>query len=262
MKKCLFLFLIATANCFSQSKFNHIATIVIESDFFTTDNLSNVYVVKGNELIKYDKTGKELYKFSNKNLGNINFVDATNMLKVLVFYKDFQQVVFLDNTLSVNGDPINLEQIGFNQAQLICSSHNNGIWIYDQQNFELMRIDQNLLQTQKTGNLTSTLNINLQPSSLLEFNNKVFLNNPSNGILIFDVYGTYFKTIPVKNVSRFQPFGDWVYFISNKKVTAYNVITSEEKQFEVPLSDFQNFRIEVGTLFLQTQNAIILYNAQ
>jgi hypothetical protein len=59
----------------------------------------------------------------NKNLGDISFVDASNMLRILVFYKDFLQVVFLDNTLSANGETVSFDKIGFQQAQLVCSSH-------------------------------------------------------------------------------------------------------------------------------------------
>ncbi len=262
MKKLLSLLFFIPAFCFAQSNFHLITTINIEANFFTTDNQANVYVVKENELTKFDKTGKLLYKYSNKNFGNISFIDASNMLKLLIFYKDFLQVVFLDNTLSLNGEPINLDKIGFQQAQLVCSSHNSGMWVYDQQNFELIRLDQTLERAQQTGNLRSLLNDSLQPNYLLEYDNKVYLNNPSSGILVFDIYGTYYKTIPVKNAKCFQPVGDWVYFISDKKVSAYNLKTTEEKQFEMPLSEFKNFRIEMQVLMVQAAKSVNLYSAE
>ncbi len=106
------------------------------------------------------------------------------------------------------------------------------------------------------------LNDSLQPNFLLEYDNKVYLNNPSSGILIFDIYGTYYKTISVKKARCFQPIGDWVYFISDKKVKAYNVKTTEEKQFEMPLTDFQNFRLEMRILVLQNAKSINLYSAE
>ena len=260
MKCFLYLVLFITTTCFSQNKYKLIATINTESDFFTTDSQGNVYVVKDNELTKYDKTGKELFKYSNKNLGNISFVDASNMLRIVLFYKDFLQVVFLDNTLSSNGDPVNLENLGFQQTQLVCSSHNSGLWIYDRQNFELIRLDQNLLKTQQTGNLNATLNADIRPNFLLEQDNKLYLNNPGTGVLIFDIYGTYYKTIPVKDAARFQIISDWVYFISDKKVKSYNVITTEEKQFDMPLSEFVSFRLEMGILMLRTPKNIYLYS--
>jgi hypothetical protein len=228
-------------------------------DFFTTDNQSNIYAVKANELTKFDKTGKLLYKYSSNNFGDITFVDASNMLKILVFYKNYLQVVFLDNTLSQNGDPISFDKIGFIQAQLICSSHNSGMWIYDQQNMELVRIDQNLERTQQTGNLSVLLSIPMKPDYLIEYDNKVYLNNPGTGILVFDIYGTYYKTIPVKNVKQFQPFGSQVYYTTGNEIKAYNLKTADETQFEIPLTVFKNFRLEVGILSLQTNEAIQLY---
>jgi hypothetical protein len=259
MKKLVCIFLFITSACFAQDKFNLITTIETPSDFFTSDSQGNVYVVKGNELAKYDKKGKLLYKYSNKNSGNISFVDASNMLKILIFYKDFLQVVFLDNTLSINGEPLSLDKIGYQQAQLACSSQNSGIWIYDQQNFELIRLDQNLLKTQQTGNLSALLYVDLQPDYLLEYDNKIYLNNPSTGILIFDVYGTYYKTIPVKNIHLFQPIGDWIYYMSDKRVKSSNIKTSEEKEFAMPAAEFDNFRLELNVLMLHTATSVSLY---
>jgi hypothetical protein len=262
MKKLFYILLLITSASFSQSKFKLISKIESDVNLFTSDNQGNVYLIKKNELSKFDKTGKQLYKFSNKNLGNIDFVDASNMFKILVFYKNFSQVVFLDNTLSLTGEPVSLDKIGFEQAQLVCTSHNNGMWLYNQQNFELVRINQNLEKTQQTGNLNVLLNINLEATNLLEYDNKVYLNNPSTGILIFDVYGTYFKTIPIKNIVQFQVINDWIYYASENKVRATNIKTTEEKQFEIPVSEFQNFRLEMGILMIQEKNSISLYSEE
>jgi hypothetical protein len=239
--------------------FQLLNTIETTADFFTTDNQSNIYAVKANELTKFDKTGKLLYKYSTNNFGDITFVDASNMLRILVFYKNYLQIVFLDNTLSQNGDPISFDKLGFIQAQLICSSHNSGMWIYDQQNMELVRIDQNLERTQQTGNLSVLLNVPMKPDYLIEYDNKVYLNNPGTGILVFDIYGTYYKTIPVKNVKQFQPFGNLVYYNTGNQIKAYNLKTADETEFEIPVAEFKNFRLEVGVLTLQTNETIQLY---
>ncbi len=256
------LFFILSGSAFSQGKYSLIKTIEIQSDFFTTDNQGSVYAVKTSELSKYDNKGNLLYKYSNKILGNITFVDASNMLKILVFYKDFLQVVFLDNTLSANGETVSFDKIGFQQAQFVCSSHNSCMWIYDQQNFSLVRLDKNLEKIQQTDNLNVLLNDTIQLSGILEYDNKVYLNNPKTGILIFDVYGTYYKTIPVKNTTEFQPIGEWIYYKTDKKVKCYNIKTTEEKEFEMPLTDFKNFRLEMGVLMLRNNGSISLFAAE
>ena len=262
MRTLLFIILFISSNCFSQSKYSLIKSIEIESDFFTTDNQSNVYAVKANELSKFDKKGKLLYKYSNKNFGNITFVDASNMLRILIFYKDFLQVIFLDNTLSANGEIISFDKIGFQQVLLVCSSHNSSMWIYDQQNFSLIRLDKNLEKIQQTNNLNTLLNDTLQPISILEYDNRVFLNNPQTGIFIFDIYGTYYKTVPVKNTSQFQPIGEWIYYLIDKKIKAYNIKTTEEKEFEMPMTDFKNFRLEMDVLMLQSDKSISLFSSK
>lgn len=262
MKNLVLLFLIITSTSFAQSKFNLVATIPSKPDFYTTDKQGNTYIVKANELSKYNKSGKLLYKYSNKNLGNIDFIDASNMLRLVLFYKNFSQLVFLDNTLTLSGEPVSLDKMGFQQTQLLCSSYNNGLWLYNQQNLELVRLDQSFQKTQQTGNLSILLNMALQPVSLLEYDNKVYLNNPSTGILVFDIYGTYYKTIPLKNIQFFQPIGDQVYYLANNEVKAYNMKTTEEIQFEMPTSEFKSFRIEMDLLLIQSTDTITIYTSQ
>lgn len=262
MKHLLFILLFISPTCFGQSNFSPVANIETKANFFTTDNQSNLYVVNGNELSKYNKSGILLYKYSNKNLGNIDFVDASNMLRLLVFYKGFSQIVFLDNTLTLSSDPIRLDEINFQQTQLVCSSYNNSIWIYDQRNLELVRIDKTLNKTQQTGNLNLLLNTVLQPESIIEYNNKVYLNNPTTGILIFDIYGTYYKTIPIKNTRHFQAIGDWIYYLEGDKIKAYHIKTIELKEFEIPDTNTINFRLENENLILQNASSINIYTAQ
>lgn len=262
MRHSVVLFLFLSISAFSQSKYTLLTSIATESEFFTTDNQSNMYVVKKNELIKYNKSGKELYRYSNKNLGSITYVDASNMLKLLVFYKDFSQIIFLDNTLSVNGEPVSFDKLGFQQVGLVSSSFNNGLWIYNQQNFELVQLNTSYETVHKTGNLSSLLNIDLQPSAILEHDNKLYINNPATGILIFDIYGTYYKAIPIKNASQFQVIGDQVYYMQEHRLKAYNVKTTEESDFNLPIPDFTGFRLEVETLFLRTAEGISVFAAE
>ncbi len=261
LKKIIYILLFFTLNISAQEKFKQVTTIEITANFFTTDNQSNIYAIKGNELFKYNKLGTLLYKYSNKNLGNIDYIDASNPLRILVFYKNFLQVVFLDNTLSPHGEPTSFDILGLPQVTLAATSYNSCVWLYNQQNFELIRFNQSFEKTQVTTNLNLVLNISLQPTQLLEYDNRLYLNNPQTGILIFDIYGTYYKTIPLKGIQHFQPIGDWVYYQTENKIMAYNIKTTEEKDFEIPKQDFINFRVEMDYLFIQTTDKILVYTA-
>src|SRR5437867_3559374 len=79
-------------------------TIKSKADFFTTDNFGNTYLVKGEEIKKYSASGDLLKIYSNKTMGKITSIDASNSLRLLVFYKDFSSIIILDDLLSQNGD--------------------------------------------------------------------------------------------------------------------------------------------------------------
>ena len=66
----------------------------VKFDFFTTDNIGNIYAVKEDELMKYLPSGRFFARYSNLKLGSITAVDATNPLKIVLYYRDFQQIVF------------------------------------------------------------------------------------------------------------------------------------------------------------------------
>ena len=63
-------------------------------------------------------------------------------------------------------------------------------------------------------------------------------------------------------MEQFQVISDWIYFISERKAKAYNIKTTEEKEFEMPLTEFQNFRLEMGILMIQDKNSISIYSEE
>src|SRR4029077_7308362 len=150
----------------SPTQYELVAKIPLSSGTFTTDNLQNVYVYHKTTIKEYNSAGKLLYTYSDKSYGDITSVDANNPLKVMVFYKDFPQILFLDNTLSRNGNSISPSDLGYQLTTMACVSHDNGLWFYDTQNLQLLHFDVNLTLTQKTGNLNQLLGIVINPFSL------------------------------------------------------------------------------------------------
>lgn len=230
------------------------------SDAIVTDNLANVYTVTKDKFSKYDMRLKFQKEFSNKNFGNITAADVTNPLRPLLFYRDFGRIIFLDNTLSQNGEPVALEKLGYPLATLAASSYDNSLWIYDQPTFELIRFNTSLEITNRTGNLSQILNIELQPNFILEKDNRLFVNNPATGILIFDVFGTYIKTIPILNLSTFQVADDEVMYFSEGALHAWNITTTETTDYLQPKAPGAiNIRIERDAIFVQDSAEVTSY---
>ena len=197
------------------------------------DGFGNIYIITDNEIVKYNASGSLQKKYSTKRFGKIDFVDAMNPLKVLVYFKDFQQLIFLDNQMTESSPMISLEKLGYEQTSLVCSSSNNSFWLYDKQNNELARFDSELKSLVKTGNLKRILDIDIKPNFIQENNNFIYLNCPSEGILVFDIFGTFYKTIPLKKLKEFSVVNGDVFYYENNILKQYQAQTFNtiEKQF-------------------------------
>ena len=197
-------------------------------NYFTTDNLGNIYTVKDDELIKYLPNQKLFARYSNLKLGSISYVDATNPLKLVLYYRDFQQIVFLDNQLTTNSDPISLETLGYEQTDLVCAGANNSFWIYDKQNNDLIRFNENSKKISSTGNLKQILQTELKPNFMREHNGYLFLNSPEAGIYVFDIFGTFSKLISLKKIKQFDVNEAIIYYQKDSVYCSYNYQLFEE----------------------------------
>jgi hypothetical protein len=227
---CLSVF----CSAFMQKEETSNLAIKVKFDFFTTDNLGNIYTVKEDELFKYLPNGKMFARYSNLKLGSITYVDATNPLKIILYYRDFQQIVFLDNQLSVNSDAVSLERLGYEQTDLVCASANNSFWIYNKQNNELHRFNENSKKIYSTGNLKQILRNNISPNYMMEYNGFLYLNSPEAGIYVFDIFGAFSRIISIQNLTQFQVNENIIYYQKDSSFCSYNYVLFEDACKNLP----------------------------
>lgn len=165
---------------------------------FQIDHYGFSYLIKDDNLFKRNINGEELYSYSNKLLGDISQLDITNPLRPLLLYKDQGVIVVLDNTLSQQKEIISLNEIGLYQAKCIANSNfDNGIWLYDIDVNEIIKIDGHSKITYNSGNLSVIINeMNSPVFSLFEKNKKLYALT-KNTIFILDQFGSLIKTIKV-----------------------------------------------------------------
>ena len=118
---------------------------------FAIDNLGNIFLINTNNQIKklnpqYDSIGV----FNDtKRFGKIFSVDVSNPLKLLVYYKDFNTIITLDRFLNIRNS-IDLRKQHILQAKAVATSYDNNIWVFDEIEATLKKIDDNgkiILQT-------------------------------------------------------------------------------------------------------------------
>jgi hypothetical protein len=196
-----------------------VKTIAIQSDIVLSDALGTIYTIKGNTISTYNNDGQKLYSYSNPFLGNISFADVKDPMRILLFFKEFNKVVFLSNKLSEIASPIELDNAGYSQVSICCTSNERGFWLFDSQMFQLIHLNENLEPLHK-GTLLQHLfkNTTTPPACLLEENDELYMSVPGTGIMIFDKYGSYRKTLPIMNVSNFQIIGEKIIYYQNNYI--------------------------------------------
>ena len=260
--KFLLLFIAIIGLSFQVPEYKLGPVIPVKADFITTDNLGNCYIVRNDVIDKYSNTGTLLQTYSNKSFGRISHVDVSNPMKPLLFYRDLAQAIYLDNMMAVNSSPIRFAEDQFPDIQVIGVSRENGLWIYTSQNSELVRLNEQLAITHRTGNLRQVLGMNVSPNYLIEYNNQVYLNSPSEGILIFDVFGTYYKTIPVKDLQSFQVQDENIVYHKDGKLHTYNIKTLETQELPLPDSTALSVRVEKEKLYMLAPAECRIYEAR
>ena len=214
-------------------KFTLISSAPIKATSLSVDNFSNFYTVGDNQITKFDKAGTQLQTYDEVKYGKIGSLDISNPLKITVYYPDFMQAVLLDRFLSYF-TTYNFFGLGYQNVTAVGSSSDGYLWFYDNLSFTLKKIDESgkvQLQSQPVNQLINTV---ITPTFIMEKGGQVYVNDPAVGVLVFDNFGAYYKTIPVLGLQRFQIFQDQIVYFEEGKLKSYNPVTFDAKMISLP----------------------------
>jgi hypothetical protein len=189
-------------NAKAQSESSFVLSKTIQADIvdFTVDNLGNIYLLsKDNQLKKLDANGDSaaVYNAVTK-YGNVYFIDVTNPLKILLYYKDFATIIAVDRFLNVI-NTIDLRSLNIFQVKAIGVSYDNNVWIFDELDANLKRIGVDGSLIDQTTDFRQLFDTIPDPSTIIDQNGLVYLYDTAHGVYIFDHYGALKNHIQLKN---------------------------------------------------------------
>lgn len=191
----------------------------------------NLYLVSGSKLSKLDRNGRILRSFDDSFLGDITSIDVDNPLKIMVFYRESGKIIFLDDRLSPLMEPLDLFAHGYTSVTLAAYSTDNLIWLYDDAGHELICID--FYCKEKSRN---RLNFSdFRPTQLLaRYEKSLLMNNPGDGMYLFDAFGTFLKRIPipVERILTYNKF--FVEYLTPDSIGSYDFVKMEDSRSSRP----------------------------
>ncbi|MEZ4887523.1 MAG: hypothetical protein R3E32_22510 [Chitinophagales bacterium] len=247
-----------------------VSTVPVEGKFMTTDFLKNSYVITDrNQVMKYDSIGNLVGSFSESKFGIPTSVDATSPFNVLIFFKDFATAVTTDMRLNTRR-LYKFSNIGIKNISAAALSNDNYIWIYDEDEHRLKKINHDYELVYQSLDIQQLVGEEVHPNFIIERTiaegQLVFLGIPNMGIIVFDVFGNYYTSIPnfslqAENLDSFQIINDKIVYFFDGRVMVYDFFTKEITALNIPNTVGSNaINIERGQLFLLGEKELKLYS--
>ncbi len=233
-------------------------TIPVQNGYFTTDPIGNIYLVKDqNFIVKYNPKGDSIGVFNDITSGAVSMIDASNPLRVLVFYSGFSRIKILDNLLSLKNE-LDLARLGLFNVPAIANSMDGNIWVYDPSG-TLLKIDDRLA-IKYSYLLRNMIDFSINPSHMVERDRTLYMTDSTEGILLFDRFGFY-KTIFRFATSEVSVMNNYMVYYNKSKLKSYNMKSLRESEIELPNgSDVLNARLEKNQVYILRSNKLEIYS--
>ncbi|MEO5891983.1 MAG: hypothetical protein ABIQ31_17180 [Ferruginibacter sp.] len=261
----LFCFSILALNMSAQKDTSFILNKAIPGDFsyFTVDNLENIYLVNSssNQLKKLDNNGDSVGVFNNvRKYGKLFSIDATNPLKLLLFYRNFATIVVLDRFLNVR-NTINLGKKNIFKVKTIATSYDNNIWLFDEGDSKLKKIDDNGDVMTESNDFRTLFDTVPSPVQIADQDGFLYLYDPNRGFYTFDYYGSLKSNLPLLRWTNTEIIGKTLYGFGDSLLYTYQTNPFKTQDYVIPAFFKSAVQIKAvnGKVYLLQRNGIQQY---
>ncbi len=190
------------------------------------------------DIQKYDPSGTlTQYVFSPDQPSELTLLEAWGTISIVAYRVDYQEAILLDRFLVERSrqrfDP---DQVAF--GRLATLSSDNGLWVFDDIALALKKVDMNYGELTVNSPLDLVLDpTKLAPTFLREYQNRVYLIDSLQGILVFDNLGNYLRTLPLSGISQVGFQGEWIYYLQAGNLEFLHLYTYDRVTQSLPPSE-------------------------
>ena len=202
---------------------------------FAADNFDNVYLLNSSDqLKKINENGDSVGVFNNiRKYGKVAQIDVSNPLRILLYYKDFATVVILDRLLSVRST-IDLRKQDVFQVQAICLSYDNKIWLYDEFEHKLKKMDEDGKLLFATSDFRQLFDEAFSFTSICDQDGFLYLYDKNKGVYVFDYYGTLKNIFSLTGYDNFKAVGKFITATRNDSLIRYQPSSLVLQEVKLP----------------------------
>ncbi len=230
--------------------------IPLKADYFIgIDDLQNIYYIKDNTFFK--KTQNETLSYANVALGKIESVDIHNPFKIILFYKNFNSVVFLDNKLNELSARLDFtKETLFHNVLFVSHSSENNLWLFADDNKLHLYDFQNRFEKTQTQPI-AFYEPNFICTDLISSYKDVYVIG-NLGILQFNQYGNFIHFFKTENVRCMHLFKEGFIYVKEYEI----FYQDKEKILPIALNfegNMKDFKINNTFLIIYDGLAVSIY---
>lgn len=238
---------------------------IIKGDIvdYAVDNLDDVYILSSTDQIKkIDAKGDSVAVFNDvKRFGKIFTIDVSDPLRLLLYYKDFSSIVILDRLLNVRNN-IDLRKQNIYQVSAICQSYDNKIWLYDEVDNKLKKIDEDGKVLSETPDFRLLFGYALAPQKIFDQDKLVYLYDSAKGVFVFDYYGSFRNRIQITGWQDFKVVDKYIFGTNDNILHRYQIRTFNQQEQQLPahFQPYTSLNFTATRLYALRKNAIEIYS--
>jgi len=199
-------------------------TMIIQAD-----KLGNFFLVNQDGILqKFDPSGKLSFIYNNHRAGKITSFDASEPMKILVFFKESQELILLDNTLSeISIIPLN--QLNGRYFSSVARTNDGSLVLYDANNEILLKTDEKLVIETESFPLFQEGFPGFKPHQIKCNNQHILLNDANIGLILMDNFCNFRKIIPIQRATLVAVNDDYMVYLKDEKLIKSDFIFFEEE---------------------------------
>ena len=232
---------------------------------FAVNNLGELFIINtNNQLKKLNEKGDSVGVFNQvTKYGKLSYVDAQNPWKTILFYGNFSTIVLLDKYLNVLTN-INLRKQNIFGVRTIASSYDNNIWLFDEQENKLKKIDDAGKVLMETVDFRSLFDSVPSPTQIVDRDGFVYLYDPKRGVYVFDYYGSFKNRLPFLNWKNIAVIEKNLYGFDDVNLYSYSLGSLSLKQYALPTTfkNYTSLKVNGNKIYFLKNNNLQVYTLQ
>lgn len=230
--------------------------------YMMPDEIGNLFALtSAGQLKKYNPVLDSMGVFNDvRRYGRLHSISSENPLRSILFFREFKTILILDRLMQVV-NRIDLRKSGIFQTQAVAQSYDNKIWVFDEQESRIKKLDDDGSVIFSSADLRLVFAETIAPTVMFDKGGYLYLYDGKAGLFIFDYYGTLKNRIALLGWEQVQYMEKQIMGMKEGKLLVHTLNTLDIKTWTLPgdFEQFLQFRFTPKAVFALKKESITCY---